>query len=388
MRVIVAPDSFKGSISARDICTAVKEGILNVFPEAVVTAVPLADGGEGTMENMVYSSNGKIQSVIVRGPIGEDVTAAYGILGDGQTVVVEMAQASGLPLVNPEKRNPLKTTSFGTGELIKHALDAGYRKFLIGLGGSATNDCGMGMLAALGMKFFDKKGEILPEGGGSLNDLAYYDDSELDERLKASFFTIASDVSNELCGPVGASAVFGPQKGATPEMVKHLDQALSHFSEVVIKQKGIDMREMIGGGAAGGMGAALMTFLGAAVKSGIEVVMEEIQFDALLKDADLVITGEGKLDSQTLSGKVIAGVCKEAKKYTVPVIAFCGGLELEPSQFNELGILSAISIVPGPCSLEESMKNSPEWITQRIESVMRVISYYQINGLNREAVSS
>jgi glycerate 2-kinase len=377
MKVVIAPDSFKGSISAGDICFAIKEGILRVFPDAEIKAASLADGGEGTLDNMVYSSNGTLIPIKVKGPMGKEVIASYGILGDGETVVIEMAQASGLPLVEPEERNPYFATSFGTGQLIKHALDAGYRRFIIGLGGSATNDCGTGMLKALGLKLFDKGGNILSEGGGFLSDLTFFDDSRLDPRIVESNFTIASDVINKLCGQEGASVVFGPQKGASPEMVKHLDHSLSHFADIVYKQKGVDIKEIPGGGAAGGMGAALMTFLGASAQSGIDVIMKEIDFDGLILGTDLIFTGEGRLDTQTLSGKVIAGVSKIARKHQIPVIVLCGGVEIEPSKFNELGILSAFSIVPGPCSINESMKKSAEWITERTESIMRIICYYK-----------
>lgn len=376
VKIVVAPDTFKGSISAMDICSAVEEGISRVIPEAHVIAIPLADGGEGTMENMVFSSNGTIKQQNVRGPLGQQVNAAYGVLGDGQTVVVEMAQASGLTLIAHNERDPFAATSYGTGELIKNALDEGYRKFVIGLGGSATNDGGTGMLKALGMKLLKKDGTTLPEGGSHLHELAYYDDSGLDSRIKEASFTIASDVTNKLCGPQGASAVFGPQKGASPEMVQLLDQSLNHFAEIVLKQKGMDMREMEGGGAAGGMGAGLITFLQAEVKSGIEVIMEEIHFEAFIEDVDLIITGEGRLDTQTLSGKVISGVCKAAKKHNVPVIALCGGVEINSSELNELGLLSAFSIVPGPCSLEEAMKKAPHWIINQTESFMRIVCNY------------
>jgi glycerate 2-kinase len=376
VKIVVAPDTFKGSISAIDICSAAEEGIRRVIPEAQVIAIPLADGGEGTVENMVFSSYGTLKQQNVRGPLGQQVNAAYGVLGDGQTIVVEMAQASGLTLIPHNERDPLTASTYGTGELIKHALDEGYRKFVIGLGGSATNDGGTGMLKALGMKLLKEDGTALPEGGGHLGVLAYYDDFGLDSRIKESSFTIASDVTNKLCGPQGASAVFGPQKGASPEMVQQLDQALNHFAEIVLKQKGIEMREMEGGGAAGGMGAGLITFLQAEVKSGIEIIMEEIHFEDLIVDADLVITGEGKLDAQTLSGKVIAGVCNAAQKHNAPVIALCGGLELNSAELNELGLLSAFSIVPGPCSLEEAMKKAPDWIMNQTESFMRIIRNY------------
>ncbi|MBM7570200.1 glycerate kinase [Aquibacillus albus] len=377
MKVVISPDSFKGSISAIEFCSAVSNGILRVFPNASIEKIPLADGGEGTMENMVLSTGGTMRSVMVKGPLGNEVNASYGILGDQKTIVIEMAEASGLTLVEPEKRDPFIASSFGTGELIKHALNDGYRQFVIGLGGSATNDSGAGMLKALGMELFGKDGVPLPEGGGHLIDLVNYDKTNLDPRLTEASFQIASDVTNVLCGPKGASAIFGPQKGASPDMVSHLDKAINHFSDIVYKQEGVDMRPIIGGGAAGGMGAALVTFLDAEVRSGIDVVMEGIKFEEKIKGADLVITGEGKLDEQTLSGKVIAGVNKVTKKYQIPIIALCGGIELDFTKLDDLGLLSAFSIVPKPCSLEEAMDEAPKWVEERTESFMRVIRNYK-----------
>lgn len=377
VKIVVAPDSFKGSISARDICLAVKKAVHQVVPDAQVVEIPLADGGEGTMENMVAASGGVKKQVEVTDPLGRRITAEYGVLGDGETAVIEMAQSSGLPLLQEHERNPLITTSFGTGELIQAALDDGYRKIIVGLGGSATNDAGLGMLKALGVRFYKKDGSPLDEGGGALLDLHTFDESTLDPRIKESTIVVACDVTNPLCGPNGASFVFGPQKGATKEMVTKLDQALNHFAEVVHKQKNVEMRNIIGGGAAGGLGAALITFLGVELKSGIEVVMEGIQFTEKAKDADLVITGEGRLDSQTLSGKVINGVCNAVKEYDIPVIALCGGLSLPANKFDELGILSAFSIVPGPCTLEEAMKQADRWIEERVVAILRLVKQFK-----------
>lgn len=373
MKIVVAPDSFKGSISARELCASFKKGVLRVFPHAEVVEMPLADGGEGTLENMVYASEGRLVEVEVKDPLGRPIRAAYGVLGDGRTVVIEMAQASGLPLLTEEEKNPLITTSYGTGELIRHALDAGYRHFIIGLGGSATNDGGTGMLRALGVKFYDKDGLPLPEGGGALSHLDHFDESGMDPRIKEAVFTIASDVTNPLCGPDGASAVFGPQKGATPDMVRILDQGLDRFGEIIFRQKGIDIRNVPGSGAAGGVGAALMAFLRAKMKSGIEVVMEAIGFEKSIRDADLVITGEGKLDAQTLSGKVIAGVSRVARSRNVTVIALCGGIQLEGHQLDELGVAAGFSIVPGPCTLEEAMEKASNWVVDRTEQIMRLL---------------
>lgn len=373
MKIVIAPDSFKGSISASDLCTSIREGIHRVHPCAEVVEVPLADGGEGTMENMVYATNGSIYKVNVKDPLGRLIQASYGVLGDKETVIIEMAQASGLPLVAEEERNPLDTTSYGTGELIRHALESGHRKFIIGLGGSATNDGGVGMLRALGVKFYDQEGKSLDGGGASLIHLSYYDDTDLDPRLKDSTFIIASDVINPLCGVNGASAIFGPQKGATHEMVQLLDQALLCYAEVILKQKGIDILHEAGVGAAGGMGAGLIAFLDAKVRSGIEIVIETSMLKENIKGANLLITGEGKLDQQTLSGKVVSGVCSIAKLQNIPVYALCGVLELNGEKMDELGVVAGLSIVPGPCTLQEAMENTSTWASDRAEQLMRVI---------------
>lgn len=376
MKFVIAPDSFKGSISAKNICTSIKRGIQLVYPSADIVEVPLADGGEGTMDIMVWSSNGYKKEVTVKDPLGKEIQASYGVLGDGNTVVIELAEASGLTLIPQDKLNPLITSSYGTGQLIKQALNDGYRNFIIGVGGSATNDGGMGMLKSLGVKFYDENGSELTEGGGSLSKLVEIDDSNIHPDIKKSTFTIASDVNNKLCGPLGASIVFGPQKGATSEIARKLDNKLNNFAEVVLKEKGIDMRLFKGGGAAGGVGAALQAFLKAEMRSGIDVVMDYLDFNSIIEDADLVIVGEGKIDSQTASGKVISGITKNAKIFDVPVIALCGTLDLENSQLDSLGLLSAFSIVPGPCTLKESFENAPQWITKQTEAILRVVKLF------------
>lgn len=372
MKIIVAPDSFKGSISARALCAAVKQGILRVFPEAEVVELPLADGGEGTMENLVYASRGRKVEVEVTGPLGNRVTAAYGVLGDGRTAVIEMAQASGLPLVPAAERNPLVATSYGTGELIAHALDAGFRRFIVGLGGSATNDGGAGMLQALGLALLDESGRPLPPGGAALRRLHRIDASKLDARLRESSFEVACDVTNPLCGPQGASAVFGPQKGATPEMVAVLDEALRHYGECIRRERGIDVLDAPGAGAAGGMGAALLGFLNARMRSGIEMVLEESGWMRHLAGADLIVTGEGKLDAQTLSGKVIAGVCRSAREHGIPVAALCGAMELSGGDMDRLGLAAAFSIAKGPCRLEDAIGHAAEWAADQAEQMMRM----------------
>ncbi|WP_088006061.1 glycerate kinase [Indiicoccus explosivorum] len=373
MKIIIAPDSFKGSLAAPDVCRAVKKGVLAVFPGADVTELPLADGGEGTMESMVRASGGQFIQREVRGPLGEPVRAAFGVLGDGETAVIEMAQASGLTLVADGERNPLTASSFGTGELIQAALDLGYRKFIVGIGGSATNDAGTGMLKALGMRFFDSRGAELGEGGGDLGRLAHIDGSGFDERIAEADFLVASDVRNPLCGPDGASAVFGPQKGATPEMVRVLDAALHHFAEVTHRQTGKELRAYPGGGAAGGMGAALIAFLDAELRPGIGLVLESLDFAAEIRDADLIITGEGRLDAQTLEGKVVAGVAEAARSSGVPVIALAGSQNLSFAQLRQIDLLSAFSIVSGPCSVEMAMEQAEQLLTEKASMVLSVM---------------
>ncbi|QOY34244.1 glycerate kinase [Anaerobacillus isosaccharinicus] len=378
MKVIVAPDSFKGSISSKDLCSAIALGIKNVFPDANVLEIPMADGGEGTMENLVYATDGKVHSIKANDPLGREIEASYGVLGDGQTAIIEMAQASGLPSLTEAERNPLITSSFGTGQLILDALDKGYRSFIIGLGGSATNDGGTGMLKALGVKFLNNKNEELEDNVASLKELSYIDLANIDDRIKASKFIVASDVSNPLCGKNGASHIFGPQKGATPEMVQLLDSSLNKYGEIIHQQLGINVLEIPGAGAAGGMGAALIAFFNAEVNSGIDITVNVTQLQELIKAADIVITGEGKFDSQTLSGKVIAGVSKVANREKVPVIVLCGTNELKSYEMDELGVVSAFSLVPGPCTLNDSVRNAHQWVIDRTEQIMRM--YKLINS--------
>jgi glycerate kinase len=415
-KVVVAPDSLKGSLSATDFCKAMRVGILRVLPEAEVIALPLADGGEGTMDTLVQATNGTRVSVTVSDPLGRAVQAQYGVLGRPDvssnhasvnasrnqtesksqsqsqrqpheecrampnkhrppTVVIELAQASGLPLLTAEERDPLLTTTYGTGELIRHALDAGHRDFLLGLGGSATNDGGAGLLEALGLRLLDAQGLPLPRGGAALARLHALDTSALDPRLQQSRFLIASDVQNPLTGPAGASAIFGPQKGATPAQVAQLDEALRRFADIVQQHLGTDLclHTLPGGGAAGGTGAGLLAFLPCTMRSGIEVVLEAARFEEHLAHADLVLTGEGSLDSQTLSGKTIAGVCRAARRHQVPVVALCGSTALTGSALDELGVLAAFSLVPGPCTLDDALQHADSWAADRAEQVLRLL---------------
>lgn len=382
MKIVASPDSFKGSLSARELCKAIQIGVRRVCSDAEVVNMPLADGGEGTVENMVYSTGGVLSTVTVSDPLGRPVYATYGVMGDGETVVIEMAQASGLPLLFIDERDPLIASSYGTGELILHALVRGGRRFIIGLGGSATNDGGAGMLNALGVKFLNEEGHELASGGAALLNLMAIDDTDIDPRLQECTFIVASDVTNRLCGEEGASAIFGPQKGATPEMVHLLDEALNHFAEVVTEHRGIDMRKVAGSGAAGGMGGALIAFLDARIRPGIEVVMEAVQFRETIRGADLIITGEGRLDAQTLSGKVISGVSRIARSESVPVIAVCGDKKLNASQMDELGIVSAFPIVSGPCSLEESLERTGDLVADAVEQLVRLLGI-DVNWKNK-----
>ncbi len=346
MKIVIAPDSFKGSLTAIEVSDAIDAGIKSAVSTASTVKVPMADGGEGTVECLVNATGGKILKEKVVGPLGDEVEASYGILGDETTAVIEMAAASGLPLVPEEKRNPMITTTYGTGQLIKAALDHGCRKIIIGIGGSATNDGGAGMAQALGVKFTDDKGEEIGFGGAELKRIAKIDTTNLDKRIYTTEILVASDVKNPLCGPNGASAVYGPQKGATPQMVKELDEALAHFAEIIKRDLGKDVKDIPGAGAAGGLGAGLIAFLNAKLRPGIELVMESVGFEDIVKDASLVITGEGKIDRQTIYGKVPVGVAKVSKKYNIPVLAVAAVLEEEPEFFKSYGIDFVFEISP------------------------------------------
>ena len=313
MRLVIAPDSYKGSLTAVEVAHIIAQAFQRVFLTAEIIKVPMADGGEGTVEAFLTAVGGEKCFVQVTGPLGERVDSFFGILKDGQTAVIEMAAASGLPLVPEEKRNPLVTTTYGTGELIKAALDQGCKKIIVGLGGSATNDGGAGMAQALGVGLFNQEGVNLAFGGCNLRDLARIDISGLDPRIKETEIVAACDVDNPLCGPAGASAVFGPQKGADPEMVEQLDHALAHFGWKVHEQIGVDILNLPGAGAAGGLGGGLVGFLGAKLKPGIDIITEITGLEKMMAGADLVITGEGQTDFQTARGKAPAGIARLAK---------------------------------------------------------------------------
>ena len=353
MKIVVAPDSFKGSLTAVEVSDAIEQGIREIFPESEIIKIPMADGGDGTVQCLVNATGGKILREKVTGPLGDEVLASYGILGDKKTAVIEMAEASGLTLVPENKRNPLITTTYGTGQLIKAALDQGCKKMIIGIGGSATNDAGAGMVQALGAKLLDKDGEEIGFGGGELKEVFRIDTIYLDNRLSETKVLIASDVNNPLCGPKGAARVYGPQKGATPEMIKKLDESLAYFAEIIKRDLNKDIKDIPGAGAAGGLGASFMAFLNAELRPGIEIIIEIVKLEQAIKNADLVVTGEGKIDSQTIYGKAPIGVAKIAKKYNVPVIAVAAIIGDDADIVHQYGINTLIKISEPPMSLAE-----------------------------------
>jgi glycerate kinase len=358
MKIVIAPDSFKESLSALDVASEIEAGFREIFPTADYLKIPVADGGEGTVDAMIAATDGQRIDVEVAGPLGTPVQAFYGLLGDGKTAVIEMAAASGLELVPPAQRNPLLTTTFGTGQLIRAALDAGARHCIIGLGGSATNDGGAGMLQALGGGLLDASGKSIPPGGGGLAKLAQIKLEHLDPRLEDCIFEIACDVSNPLLGPQGASAIFGPQKGATPEMVGQLEANLSHFAQLILRDFGLDLASQPGTGAAGGMSLCLIAFLNGTLRPGVEIVTDAIHLAAAIKDADLVITGEGRIDSQSIRGKTPVGVARLAQAYGIPVIAIGGCLAADTAAVYQHGIAAAFAAVNRPCSLETALNEA------------------------------
>ncbi|MGF1727425.1 glycerate kinase [Photobacterium nomapromontoriensis] len=358
MKIVIAPDSYKESLTAMEVATAIETGFRNVFPDSEYIKLPMADGGEGTVQSLIDATGGQIIEHPVTGPLGELVTGFYGLMGDGQTAVIEMAAASGLHLVAPEQRNPLLTTTYGTGELMKAALDKGAKHIIVGIGGSATNDGGIGMAQALGIRMLDNQDEEIGYGGGALAHLATIDMSGVDPRLAQIKLEVACDVDNPLCGPKGASHVFGPQKGATPEMVEQLDHNLAHYATLINAQLGSDVKEMAGAGAAGGMGAALMGLLNADLRPGIEIVMDAVSLADVVADADLVITGEGRIDSQTIHGKTPIGVARTAKRFHVPVIGIAGSLSADCEVIHQHDIDAVFSVVPRAMPLPEALEEA------------------------------
>ena len=372
--IVLAPDSFKESMTAKEVCEAMERGIRKANSQIRCIHVPMADGGEGTMQSLVDATGGRVYSKEVVGPLGNNVVAEYGILGNGEIGVIEMASASGIHLVDSEKRNPLITTTFGTGQLIKACLDKGVKKLLIGIGGSATTDGGAGFIQALGGRLLDENGDDLSYGGGALAKLHTIDLSNLDERLKYVSVEVACDVNNPLCGKEGASYVFGPQKGATREMIEILDQNLSHYAEVIKEQLGKDVISKAGAGAAGGLGAGLMAFLDVKLKSGIEMVIEYANLEEKVRDADMVWTGEGSIDFQTQYGKTPLGVAMIAKKYNKPVIALAGRVGNDIDVLYDKGIDAIFGIMRGVTSIEEALVKGPENVEKTSENIIRLLN--------------
>ena len=377
MRILLAPDSFKGSLAAPAVCQALRRGVLRACPDAVIEAVPLADGGEGTTEALVAATGGWLEPVEATGPLVEGPRAQgrIGWLGEGATAVLEMACVSGLPLVPEALRNPLHTTSFGTGELIRAALDRGARHLILGIGGSATNDLGAGMAQALGVRFLDPHGEEIraPLSGGQLRQVAAIDAAGLHPALASTRIEVACDVDNPLLGPRGCTAVYGPQKGATEANAVELEAGLEHLIALIEAQYGRSLRDWPGAGAAGGLGAALVAFLGASLRPGVDLVMAATGLAAKLQGVDLVISGEGRLDGQTASGKTVSGVARLARIQGVPLVAIGGGLGEGVDSLYALGVTSVFSLVPGPMKLPEAIERSEELLADAAERVLRLV---------------
>ena len=369
-KIVVASDSFKGSLSSMEVADAVERAVLQTYPLCEVVKVDVADGGEGTMDALRQTLGGRTHCVEVLDPLGRPIRASYVILDDDITAVIEMAVASGLPLLTEEERNPLKTSTYGTGQLIADALDKGCRKFLIGIGGSSTNDAGMGMLQALGYCFLDAQSNDLRGCGESLERVSSIDDSTINPALAQSEFIVACDVDAPLDGPKGAACVFAPQKGADPETVERLDKGLKHFSEEVSKSMDAveDYAQIPGAGAAGGLGFGLMAFMNARLVSGIDMVLDAIGFDSIIKDADLIVTGEGKIDSQTMTGKAPCGVLRRAKHQGIPVVAIAGCVQLTQEESMAAGFEDYLQVTPPDMSLEDAMgpKTASENIYQSL----------------------
>lgn len=375
MKVVVAIDSLKGSLSSLEAGEAIKSGVLKAMPDAQVCVRPLADGGEGTVEALALGMGGKLESVEVTGPLGEKVNCLYGILEESQTAILEMSSAAGITLVPDTKRNPLHTTTYGVGEMIKDAISKGCRHFIVGIGGSATNDGGIGMLQALGYGILDKDGKQVPFGAKGLKEIETITDDHVIPELKECSFRVACDVTNTLCGEFGCSAVFGPQKGADPTMIIKMDKWLSHYAKLTSKKYEKADAKYPGTGAAGGLGFAFLAYTNAVLESGIKIILEETNLEYFIKDADLVITGEGRMDGQTVFGKAPIGVAKIAKKYNKPVLAFAGAVTDDATLCNEHGIDAFFPILRKIQTLQDAMAPSVarENMAATVEQVFRLM---------------
>jgi glycerate 2-kinase len=373
MKILISPDSFKGTMSSVKAAAVMERALKEAIPTALTVCLPVADGGEGTLEAFITATNGHTIEVQVHDPLGRDITAKYGVLGDGETCVIEMAQASGITLLKKDERNPFKATTFGTGQLIEHALNEGYRKFIIGIGGSATNDAGIGMLHALGIKLFDQNGQQLPNEVSSLQHVKKIDTTFMNSAIAQSTFTVACDVDNPFIGANGATAIFGPQKGVKPFEVKTLDGYFKHFADVIEKQYGIALHTFPGAGAAGGVGGALRAFFPVQFKQGIEVVLDSLRYEQHLQDADLVITGEGKSDLQTLCGKAPFGIAEQANRWNVPTILLSGMVDEEAIDELQKTFKYVISVVGEDIMAEESLRYPMESLQKRAVQAFKQI---------------
>lgn len=380
MNILAAPDSFKGSLTALEVAENIQKGIRNFDERINVELLPMADGGEGTVQSLVDATNGEIIKKEVTGPLGKKVEAFYGILGDQKTAVIEMAAASGLPLVPKAKRNPLKTTTYGTGELILSALEHGVEQIIVGIGGSATNDAGVGMAQALGAEILDKNGKEVAFGGEHLDEIKEINLENLDPRIKNTEILVACDVDNPLFGRNGAAYVYAPQKGADPYMVEQLDNNLRKFNEIVKEELNKNINEIPGAGAAGGLGAGLVAFLDAELKAGIDIILELMNFEKKLENVDLVITGEGMLDGQSINGKTPIGVARKAKEKGIAVIAIAGTLGIGVEKVLDYGIDAYYSIINKPSELDLIIKESPKLIQSLSEQIIRTI--YRAKKIN------
>lgn len=382
-KIVIASDSFKGSVTSMEVAQEAELAILEIFPECEIIKIPIADGGEGTVETLVSFMNGSIVCCPVNGPLEETIEGKYGILGDGKTAIIEMASVSGLALLSADKRNPMRTTTFGTGQLIKDALLRGYRDFIIGIGGSATNDAGTGMLQALGFHFLDSKGNKLGKGGQILEHIITIDDSDILPELKEANFKVACDVKNPFSGSNGAAHVYARQKGADDEMIISLDKGLRNFAKIISEKFQIDMNTVAGSGAAGGLGGGFVVFLQAELTSGIRMILNAIGFDELIKGAELIITGEGKLDEQTKMGKAPCGILEAGLKQNIPVIAIGGDVK-NVEELNKRGFLAVLPILPFPATTEQAMEKefTRSNIRRTLEQQLRVIKKYGYEQLH------
>ena len=373
MKIVIAPQGFKATLSGLEAARAIARGVSAALPDAETVLAPVADGGDGTMNALVDGTGGEVFTSTVTGPLGQTVEAQWGVMGDGRTAVIEMALASGIALAPQRRRNPRVTTTAGTGEILREALDRGYDRIIVGLGGSATNDGGAGLAAALGARFLDSAGNPLPAGGSALARLDRVESGELHPGLRDATIIAATDVTNPLCGPEGASAIFGPQKGATPEMVQELDAALANYARVVARDLGRDVSEQPGAGAAGGLGAGLMAFAGATLQSGIDMVCEVLGFDALLQGADLVITGEGRADHSTIFNKAPVGVARHARAHGVPTVLLAGGLGPGYEELYDYDLAAVVCISDRPMSFDASLSRTAELLESSAERTMRLL---------------